>query len=154
MSLAHHLGADNVIDYTAGDFTTVLKNYDVVFDTIGRKYESKSLSVLKCFGGATYVSVITPKILLISKFGNFFGNLLFSWLYRLKVLVNRLFYGRAFYYAIAQPDGEALETVSRMIERGEIRPQIDAVYTMDEIVDAYKHVEGGHTHGKVIVTMV
>ena len=154
VTLAHHLGADKVIDYTAGDFTTVLNSYDVVFDTIGCKYESKSLSVLKWFGGATYVSVITPKILLISNFGNFFGNLLFSWLYRLKVLVNRLFYGRAFYYAIAQPNGEALEVVSRMIERGEIRPQIDAVYTMDEIVDAHKHLEGGHTHGKVIITMV
>ena len=153
-TLAHHLGADKVIDYTAGDFTTVLKNYDVVFDMIGRTYESKSLSVLKWFGGATYVSVITPKILLISKFGNFFGNLLFSWLYRLKILVNRLFYGRAFYYAIAQPNGEALEVVSRMIDRGAIRPQIDAVYTMEEIVDAHKHVEGGHTRGKVIVTMV
>ena len=154
VTLAHHLGADKVIDYTAGDFTTVLNSYDVVFDTIGRNYESKSLSVLKWFGGATYVSVITPKILLISTFGNFFGNLVFSWLYRLKVLVNRLFFGRAFYYAIAQPNGEALETVSRMIERGEIRPQIDAIYTMDEIVDAHKHVEGGHTRGKVIITMV
>ena len=153
-TLAHHLGADKVIDYTAGDFTTVLRNYDVVFDTIGRTYESKSLSVLKWFGGATYVSVITPKILLISKFGNFFGNLLFSWLYCLKILVNRLFYGRAFYYAIAQPNGEALEVISRMIDRGAIRPQIDAVYTMEEIVDAHKHLEGGHSRGKVIVTMV
>ena len=154
VTLAHHLGADKVIDYTAGDFTTVLNSFDVVFDTIGHKYESKSLSVLKWFGGATYVSVITPKILLISNFGNFFGNLLFSWLYRLKVLVNRLFYGRAFYYAIPQPNGVALEVVSRMIERGEIRPQINAVYTMDEIVDAHKHLEGGHTHGKVIITML
>ena len=51
VTLAHHLGADKVIDYTAGDFTTVLKNYDVVLDTIGRKYESKSLSVLKCLVG-------------------------------------------------------------------------------------------------------
>ena len=153
VALAHYLGADKVIDYTAGDFSTALKNYDVVLDTIGPKYESKSLGVLKCFGGAAYVSVITPKMLLINKFGNFFGNLLFSWLYCLKVFVNRLFFGRAFYYAVAQPSSEALEVVSKMVERGEIRAQIDTVYTMDEIVDAHKHVEGGHTHGKVIVVM-
>ena len=153
VALAHYLGADKVIDYTAGDFSTALKNYDVVLDTIGHKYESKSLGVLKCFGGAAYVSVITPKMLLINKFGNFFGNLLFSWLYCLKVFVNRLFFGRAFYYAVAQPSSEALEVVSKMVERGEIRPRIDAVYKMDEIVDAHKHVEGGHTRGKVIVTM-
>ena len=68
--------------------------------------------------------------------------------------MNCLFYGRTFYYAIAQLNGEPLEVVSRMIEKGEIRPQINAVYTMGEIVDAHKHVEGGYTHGKVIVTMV
>ena len=153
VALAHYLGADKVIDYTAGDFSTALKNYDVVLDTIGHKYESKSLGVLKCFGGAAYVSVITPKMLLINKFGNFFGNLLFSWLYRWKVFVNRLFFGRAFYYSVAQPSSEALEVVSKMVERGEIQPHIDAVYKMDEIVEAHKHVEGGHTRGKVIVTM-
>jgi len=153
VALAHYLGADKVIDYTAGDFSTALKNYDIVLDTIGHKYESKSLRVLKCFGGAAYVSVITSKMLLINKFGNFFGNLLFSWLYRWKVFVNRLFFGRAFYYSVAQPSREALEVVSKMVERGEIRPRIDAVYKMDEIVDAHKHVEGGHTRGKVIVTM-
>ena len=153
VALAHYLGADKVIDYTAGDFSTALKNYDVVLDTIGHKYESKSLGVLRCFGGAAYVSVITPKMLLINKFGNFFGNLLFSWLYCLKVFVNRLFFGRAFYYAVAQPSSEALEVVSKMVERGEIRARIDAVYKIDEIVDAHKHVEGGHTRGKVIVSM-
>ncbi len=152
IGLAHHLGADKVIDYTSGDFTSVLSDYDLVFNTV-IGYENRSLNVLKCFGNATYVSIIVPKLFLITKFGGFFGQLAFSWLYRLKVLVNRLFYGRAFYYSIAEPSPEALEAVLKMVERGEVRPLIDAVYTMDEIVAAHKHVEDKHTRGKVIITM-
>lgn len=156
VNLAHRLGADLVIDYTKGDFALALKDYDIVFDTVGHaggNYESRSLSVLKWFGGATYVSVRSPQLFLATKYGGFFGGLLFSWLYRFKIVTNRLFFGRAFYYSIAEPNGAALDVVRKMVEKGEIRPLIDAVYSMDEIVAAHKHVEGGHTRGKVIVTM-
>ncbi len=154
ISLAHRLGADNAIDYTTGSFATTLKGYDVVFDTVGYVYERPSLSVLKCFGNGVYVSIRSPKLYLITRFGTFCGGLLFSWFYRFKVAMNRLFYGRAFYYSIAEPNAEALEEVRGMVERGEIRPLIAAVYALDEIVSAHKHVESGHTRGKVIVTMV
>ena len=40
-----------------------------------------------------------------------------------------------------------------MVDRGEIKPVIDAVYGLDEIVAAHQHVEEGHTRGKVVVTM-
>ena len=154
VSLAHYLGADKVIDYTTVNFATALKGYDVVFDTVGYGYERPLLSILKCFGGGVYVSIRSPNFYFISQFGTFFGSLLFWWLYRLKVAINRLFYGWAFYYSIAEPNAEALDEVRKMVERGEIRPLIDAVYTLDEIVAAHKHVEGGHTRGQVIVTMV
>ena len=152
-TLAHHLGADKAIDYASGDFSSALKNYDVVLDPIGRSYEGRSLRVLKWYSGATYVSLISPRFLLAHKLGSFLGELVFSWLYRWKVIVNRLFFGRAFYYAFAEPSGELLEEVREMVEKGEVKPIIDAVYTMEEIVDAHKHVEGGHTRGKVVITI-
>ena len=153
ITLAHHLGADKAIDYASGDFSTTLKNYDVVLDLIGQGYERKSLRVLKWYGGSTYVSLISPRLRLVNKLGSFLGELFFSWQYRLKVIVNRVFFGRAFYYVFAEPSGELLEEVREMVEKGEVKPLIDAVYTMDEIVDAHKHVEGGHTRGKVVITV-
>ena len=153
ITLAHHLGADKAIDYASGDFSSALKNYDVVLDPIGRSYEGGSLRVLKWYSGATYVSLISPRFLLAHKLGSFLGELVFSWLYRWKVIVNRLFFGRAFYYAFAEPSGELLEEVREMVAKGEVKPIIDAVYTMEEIVDAHKHVEGGHTRGKVVITV-
>ena len=149
VTLAHRLGADKVIDYTKGDFSEVLSGYDIVLDTI-YGYEKKSLKV---FGDAKYVSIVSPGLFLSFKLGGFFGGLLFSWMYRTKVILNRLFFGRGFHYAVCQPDGQALGEIAKLVDRGQVRPLIDAVYSMEEVVDAYQHVAGGHTRGKVILTI-
>src|ERR1051326_1146288 len=41
------LGADEVIDYRAQDFTQVVKNCDAVFDTVGGDVTTRSFAVLK-----------------------------------------------------------------------------------------------------------
>ena len=41
------LGADEVIDYNAQDFTKVVKNVDAVFDTVGGEVIARSYAVLK-----------------------------------------------------------------------------------------------------------
>ena len=152
--LAHHLGADKAIDYASGDFSALLHEYDIVLDTVGWAYERPSLSMLKWHGGAAYVSLVSPASFFSLKLGSFFGQLVFSAYYRFKVALNRLVHGRAFHYSVAAPTAECLHEVSVMVEKGEIRPVIEAVYSMDEIVAAHKHVEAGHTRGKVVVTMV
>ena len=153
ISLAHKLGADIVFDYTTGSFSGALKkNYDLVLDTVAGT-EHASLSVLKVFGGARYATLISPRLHLANKYGNFLGSLLFSWLYRYKVLVNRLFYGRAFHYVLAEPSGSILEEVTKMVESGAICPMVGSVYKWDEIVDAHHDVEAGHSRGKVVVTL-
>jgi NADPH:quinone reductase-like Zn-dependent oxidoreductase len=42
MELVRGLGADRVVDYTAGDFTRDAQAYDVVFDAVGKS------SLLRC----------------------------------------------------------------------------------------------------------
>jgi NADPH:quinone reductase-like Zn-dependent oxidoreductase len=41
------LGADEVIDYNATDFTEVVRDQDVVFDVVGGDYPARALDVLK-----------------------------------------------------------------------------------------------------------
>ena len=153
-TLARHLGADKVIDCTAGDFSAGLGGgYDIVVDPIGLDYEKKSRSVLKHFGGAQYICLISPEVFLSQKLGSFVGSLLFSWIYRFKIITNRFLFGQSFCYSTTEPDGKCLDAVCKMVERGEIRPLIEGVYSMDEIVAAHKHVEAGHTRGQSIITI-
>lgn len=153
VTLAHHLGADKAFDYTTGDFSSAFKGYDIVLDAAGSECEGKTMSVLKCFGGAKYISLISPEVFYTGKLGSVVGGVVFSWLYRFKIFSHRLFFGRAIYYTKAAPDGECLEEVCKMVEKGEIRPLIEAVYSIDEIVDAHKHVEAGHSRGKVVIAV-
>jgi len=51
------LGADEVIDYRAQDFTEVVKDVDAVFDTVGGDVTSRSFNVLKPGGRLASVAV-------------------------------------------------------------------------------------------------
>jgi NADPH:quinone reductase-like Zn-dependent oxidoreductase len=50
------LGADEVIDYTATDFTKAVRNCDAVFDTVGGDVATRSFAVLKPGGRAAFIA--------------------------------------------------------------------------------------------------
>jgi NADPH:quinone reductase-like Zn-dependent oxidoreductase len=50
------LGADHVIDYNAEDFTKVVSNCDVVFDTVGGEVQTRSYIALKPGGRLVWVA--------------------------------------------------------------------------------------------------
>ncbi len=50
------LGADEIVDYNAQDFTEVVSNCDVVFDTVGGDVAQRSFTVLKTGGRAAFIA--------------------------------------------------------------------------------------------------
>jgi NADPH:quinone reductase-like Zn-dependent oxidoreductase len=50
------LGADEIIDYNARDFTHAVANCDAVFDTVGGEVATKSFAVLKPGGRAAFIA--------------------------------------------------------------------------------------------------
>ena len=50
------LGADEIIDYNAVDFTTVLSDIDAVFDTAGGEVADRSFQVLRPGGRAAFIA--------------------------------------------------------------------------------------------------
>src|SRR5436190_7993949 len=50
------IGADQVIDYNAADFTKVVSNCDAVFDTVGGDVATLSFAVLKPGGRAAFIA--------------------------------------------------------------------------------------------------
>ena len=56
MDYVRNLGADEVIDYNAQDFTRVISGCDAVFDTVGGDVAQKSFAVLRPGGRAPFIA--------------------------------------------------------------------------------------------------
>jgi NADPH:quinone reductase-like Zn-dependent oxidoreductase len=50
-----------------------------------------------------------------------------------------------------QPDAEQLNTISRMVEDGDIKPIIDLIYSIED--DAYIYLAKDRAKGKVIISL-
>jgi NADPH:quinone reductase-like Zn-dependent oxidoreductase len=144
------LGADEVIDYTKQDFVEVLKDFDVAYDLLGYDSEDKLLSVLKRGSGARYVSIVTPMMLLTDKHGLEEGRRLANMELESKKAQQKVL-GREYAWSFFQPNGAALAEVASLVERGLIKPVVDRVYPLEEIVAAHEYCETKRARGKIAI---
>ncbi len=119
------LGADEVIDYTQEDFST-LENLDIVFDTMGGDVLEKSWATLK--KGASLVSVAeVPSEELAAK------------------------YEVSASFCFIQANPEQLSKISNLIDSGKLKIEIDSVFRLEDIAQAHEKSEAGHTRGKIVI---
>lgn len=151
VDLVKNLGADEVVDYTKDDFTTALRDFNLVFDTIGFKepgYEERSISILKPNAGSVYVSIVHPIIKTLDDNGLALGGVkVLTALIRRKIKYR----GIGYHWSVIKPNGNALELIKQYIEKGKIKPVIDRTYTIEQMADAHRYIETGHARGKVVI---
>ncbi len=132
------LGADHVIDYTQEDFTEIGKAYNIIFDTVGKR------SFLDCKGslsdkGIFLATVPTPAIMLQALWPAMSGSK------KVKFAAAGL--------RPARKKINDLVFLTELIEEGKIKPVLDRVYPLEQIVDAHQYVEQGHKKGNVVITV-
>lgn len=135
LALVRGLGADRVVDYTAGDFTADKQTYDAVFDAVGRSTFGRCKRLLK--PGGVYVS---------SELGPWVQNLMLA-------VVTPLLRGRKVRFPFPRDDQAIVRHLRELIESGKFTPVIDRRYPLEEIVDAYRYVETGQKIGNVVITV-
>jgi NADPH:quinone reductase-like Zn-dependent oxidoreductase len=125
LSYLRDLGADQVIDYNATDFTKVVSNCDAVFDTVGGDVATRSFAVLKPGGRAAFIAsgatAPTPD--------------------RSDVTALRPAVGR---------DRPHLDRVAALYQAGAIRPPEVKLYKLSEAVEALRMSEARHFRGKLV----
>ncbi|MEP7135436.1 MAG: NAD(P)-dependent alcohol dehydrogenase [Chloroflexota bacterium] len=127
------LGSDHVIDYTKEDFTKNGKKYDIILDAVGwRTYFS-------CKGSLTETGIFITENPLKAKYQ--ITQVLLSMLLRDKKLKMHL----------AQPNEKDMDFFGQLVEAGQLRPVIEKTYPLEQIGAAHRHVENGHTKGKVVI---
>jgi len=120
------LGADEVIDYTTTRFETVAHHVDVVLDVIGGETEQRSWGVLK--PGGILVSTLGPP----------------SQEDAAKHRVRAAF-------VQAQPTAGLLKEIARLLDSGQIKPNVGKMFPMEQARQAQELKQHGHTRGKIVL---
>jgi NADPH:quinone reductase-like Zn-dependent oxidoreductase len=129
------LGADRVVDYTAGDFTQDDQRYDVVLDAVGKS----SWGACK--------KLLTPRgLYMSSELGHFAQNPMLA-------IVTRCSRGRRVKFPVPTHDREMIEYLRDLLASGAFVPLIDRTYPLEQIVEAYEYVESGQKVGNVVITV-
>jgi NADPH:quinone reductase-like Zn-dependent oxidoreductase len=119
------LGADQVIDYNAQDFTKAVSGCDAVFDTVGADVATRSFAVLRPGGRAAFIASggaapAAPRADVKS----------------LRPQVGR--------------DRAHLERVASLVTSGAVRVPEIKVYALSEAAKAHAVSEGRHFRGKLV----
>src|SRR6185436_2618438 len=122
------LGADQVIDYTKTDFSTAIKDVDLVFDLIGGDVRFKSFPVLKAGGVISHISV-APMTQAQP---------------RSDVEVKP---------AAVKYDTALLDQLAALVKSKAVQPTVTEVFAFGDALKSFEHVMTGHARGKVMLDM-
>jgi NADPH:quinone reductase-like Zn-dependent oxidoreductase len=113
------LGADEVIDYRTTPFETVVRDVDVVLDTVGGDTRDRSWGILRKDGRLVTIAADAERLT--------------------QQRVRDAFF-------IVEPNRVQLIEIARLIDAGVIRPIVGAVFSMENFRQAYdqKPVRGKH----------
>jgi NADPH:quinone reductase-like Zn-dependent oxidoreductase len=123
------LGADQFIDYEKSDFAEVAKDVDVVLESVGKDYGTRSIGVLKPSGAL---------ITLVERENA-----------ELKSKVEKA--GRRFIPLTVEPDGHGLERLAALTTEGKLRVHVSHEIPLAEAGRAHELLEKGGTRGKIVL---
>ena len=140
VDLVRSLGADRVIDHTQQDFTQGVRRYDLILDNV----ENRSLTDCR--------RVLTPSGTLILNSGTGAQGMA-MWIRLLKPLVLSPFLRQSLKRYLSTPSHADLVVLTELVEAGHLTPVIDKIYPLHATAAALRHIEGGHTRGKVVISL-
>lgn len=121
-----NLGADEFVDYTRAKIEEIVKDVDVVFDTVGGDTLERAFQTLKK-GGFLVTAVEPPSEEKANQFG-------------VKVAMVRV-----------QPNAAQLAEISLLIDEGKLKTHVEIVLPLAEVKKALELSKSGRTRGKIVL---
>ncbi|WJN60759.1 zinc-dependent alcohol dehydrogenase family protein [Pseudomonas sp. SO81] len=139
VEFARSMGADVVIDYEKQDYVDAInratdgRGVDVVFDTIGGNTLSRSPDVLAQLGRVVSIVDIAQPQNLIQAWGK----------------------NASYHFVFTRQNRGKLDELSTLVERGQLRPHVGAVYSLADLALAHARLESPNNgiRGKVAITV-
>jgi NADPH:quinone reductase-like Zn-dependent oxidoreductase len=124
--LLKQLGVDQPIDYTTTKFEEVVKDVDVVLNTVRGDTLPPSYGVVK--KGGIIVSITgEPEAAECAKHGIRGAGIM------------------------AHPDAKVLEELTKLIEANRITPIVSQTFSLMDVAQAHQQIETHHTRGKIVL---
>ena len=139
VDVVRSIGADEVIDHDAEDFTGRGERWDVIFDIGGNHPFRRCRRVMRPDG--ILVAIGGPAGRWIAPAGRLLAALMLSPLTRRRRVVP----------FVAKSDAEGLALLAGLVERGTIAPVIDRRFALSETAEAVRFLGTGHARGKVVI---
>ena len=146
------LGADIVVDYRREDFGTILRDYDVVLDSLG----GETLEEVPSHPQARWHRRRprwSPRPRLRQEIRAKPVVRLATTLLSLRTRLDARRRHVRYSFLFMRSSGEQLRRLAELVEAGTIRPVVDRTFPFDETNDAMAYVESGRAKGKVVITM-
>jgi NADPH:quinone reductase-like Zn-dependent oxidoreductase len=131
--LVTSLGADRVIEYSTGDFTTETTAYDVIVDCVGNAPYERVAHLLKPGGALLLVIADLPAIL--------------------RVPLRRRRTGHRITADVGKFTAEDLAVLVDLAEAGAFRAVRDRTFDLAHIAEAHRIVDTGHKRGNVVLRL-
>ncbi|WP_432165220.1 NADP-dependent oxidoreductase [Streptomyces sp. bgisy031] len=125
------LGADELIDYRTTDFTEAVRDVDVVLDTIGGDYRTRSLPTLR--PGGLLVSILPTGTTELAEQAERLG------VRGVEMLV--------------EADHAGMNAIADLIAKGTLRATIAGTFPLAEAAKAHELGETGRTSGKLVLVV-
>jgi len=133
VEMVRSLGADKMIDYTKEDFTNNSETYDLIFDVVGATTLDRCQESLKPQGVFLSCIMGLPEVA--------------------RSLWTSITGGKKMRGGVAINNSERMTFIAELAAARKLKPIIDRSYPLEQIAEAFKHVECGHKKGNVVITV-
>ena len=132
-ALIRSLGADEVIDYRTTKFEeevnrlTAGKGVDGAFDTVGGDTVTRSIGCVRHYGKIATIASVE---------GSINGMQIRN---------------QTLYFGFMERTEAKIQALATLAERGQIKPLIDSVFSLQQVADAHRKIEAGGMKGKIVL---